>query len=104
MGRVVQDNAEQHRYELLIDGQLAAFADYTFDAGVISFTHTESLPEFAGTGAAKQLVAEMLDDAHHRALAVLPQCSFVASTIRKSPGDYLDLVPVDRRAEFDLPA
>jgi predicted GNAT family acetyltransferase len=103
MGRIVSDNTGLQRYELHIDGELAAFADYTLDSGLISFTHTEALPEFTGTGAAKQLVAEMLDDAHGRALAVLPHCTYVASTIRKNPAVYLDLVPVDRRAEFDLP-
>lgn len=104
MARVVTDNAERHRYELNIDGELAAFADYRLDAGLLEVTRTESLPEFAGTGAARQLVTEMLDDAHGRALAVLPHCSYVAAIIRKNPSDFLDLVPVDRRAEFDLPA
>ncbi len=37
-----------------------------------------------------------------RGLAVLPDCPFVRGWIAKHP-DYADLVPADRRADYDLP-
>lgn len=52
--------------------------------------------ELAGTGAARQLVSEILTDARHRGLAVLPYCSYVAGFIRKNSEQYLDLVPTER--------
>ncbi|WP_420803744.1 GNAT family N-acetyltransferase [Saccharopolyspora erythraea] len=43
----------------------------------------------------------MLDSARERGLEVLPHCPFVRSWIARHP-EYLELVPEDRRAEFDL--
>ena len=104
MSQIVTDNIERSRFELHIDGELAAFEDYTLEPGVISFNHTESLPAFAGQGVARMLVEEILAEARRRGLSVLPYCGYVAGIIRKNPDAYLDLVPADRRADFNLPA
>jgi len=102
MTSVLTDNVESSRFEYHIDGQLAAFEDYVLSTGAISVTHTEVLPEFAGKSIARLFVTELLDDLRARGLAVWPDCPYVAGFIRKNP-EYLDLVPEDRRAEFDLP-
>jgi len=90
------------RYELRIDGQLAALEVYRLEPGAISFDHTETLPGFEGHGAARRLTEHILEDARRRGLAVLPRCPYVAAFIKRHPDTYLDLVPPDRRAEFDL--
>lgn len=97
------DNTEEHRYEYYVDGALAAVEDYTREADVISFTHTEALPGFSGSGAARELVRGILDEATTRGLQVLPYCGYVAAFIGKHADEYVRLVPVDRRAEFGLP-
>jgi predicted GNAT family acetyltransferase len=96
------NDTDAARYELRIDGALAAIETYTLEPGVISFNHTEALEGFEGTGAARQLTEGILDDARARRLAVLPYCPYVASFIGRHPDTYLDLVPADRRAEFGL--
>ena len=102
MTTTLTDDTGASRFELHIDGELAAFEDYTLDDGVISFDHTEALDGFEGTGAARQLAERILDEARRRGLDVLPVCPYIASFIGKHPETYLDLVPADRRAGFGL--
>ena len=102
MTTTLTDDPGAGRYELRIDGEVAAFEDYTLGDGVISFDHTEAMEGFEGTGAARQLAERVLDEARRRGLDVLPVCPYIASFIARHPEAYLDLVPVDRRAEFGL--
>jgi predicted GNAT family acetyltransferase len=96
------DDTGAGRYELRIDGALAAIEEYTLEDGVISFNHTEALEGFEGTGAARQLAERILDEVRTRGLQVLPVCPYLSSFIAKHPEAYLELVPADRRAEFGL--
>ncbi len=104
MSVTVRDNPDQHRYEILVDDQLAGFGDYKLSPGRIAFTHTEVDDAFAGQGLAGQLVADELADARRRGLAVLPFCPYVRKVIARSPEQYLDLVPAEDRSRFTLPA
>ena len=99
----VRDNPAEHRFEITDGGDLAGFADYTINGDVISFPHTETLPGNEGRGLARQLVEFALADARERQLAVLPKCWFVSKVIAHKPGDFLDLVPVDAIATYNLP-
>jgi predicted GNAT family acetyltransferase len=47
--------------------------------------------QLSGRGLAKELVKHALDDARRRNLTVVPQCSFVASFIKRNP-EYEDLL------------
>lgn len=96
------DDTGAGRYELRIDGALAAIEEYTLEDGVISFNHTEALEGFEGTGAARQLAERILDEVRTRGLQVLPVCPYLSSFIAKHPEAYLELVLADRRAEFGL--
>ncbi len=104
MAETVTDHEAEQRYELQIDGSVAAVVEYTLRPGVIALNHTETRPDFEGRGVAARLVRAVLDDARTRNLAVLPFCPYVNETIRRHPEEYLGLVPPDRRARFDLPA
>ena len=99
----VRDNPAKHRYEILDGGELAGFAEYTVDADVITFPHTETLAGHEGKGIARQLVEFALADARTRGLAVLPKCWYVSKVIADKPGQYLDLVPAAARALYNLP-
>jgi|SRR5829696_7473836 len=96
------DDPQRGRLEVLVDGRRAGYAAYRRRPGAIAFTHTEIEPEFEGGGLGGTLVREALSRARDEGTAVLPICPFVRSYIARHP-DQLDLVPADRRSEFDLP-
>ena len=78
----VRDNPEHNRYEIYDGEKLAGFSTYKLTSGTIAFTHTEVDPD-SRQGLAKQLVAEELDDARRRGLAVLPFCPYVRKFIAR---------------------
>ncbi|TCJ28620.1 GNAT family N-acetyltransferase [Nocardioides jejuensis] len=98
---VVRDNPAEHRYEIHVDGSLAGFTVYEPHEGLLAFVHTEIDEAYAGQGLAKILIRETLDDVRARGLVLLPFCPFVRGFIQKNR-DYVDLVPEDQRARFDL--
>ncbi len=99
----VRDNHAQHRYEITDGDHLVGFVEYTIDGDLITFPHTETLPGNEGKGIARQLVEFALADARNRQLSVAPACWFVSKVIADKPSEYLDLVPSDIRASFNLP-
>lgn len=90
------DNAAASRYEILLDGAVAGFAQYRLRGGSMVFTHTEVRDEFEGRGLGSRLVGAALDGARAAGLRVVPLCSFVAWYIQRNPG-YRDLVDDDYR-------
>ncbi|HYN73537.1 MAG TPA: GNAT family N-acetyltransferase [Nakamurella sp.] len=99
---VVTDAPALHRFEIHVGGDLAGFTVYRTQGGRYAFTHTEIDSNFSGGGLASILVRDTLDEMRRRGVAVLPYCPFVRRYISLHP-NYLDLVPADARAEFDLP-
>ncbi|MDO8732551.1 MAG: GNAT family N-acetyltransferase [Actinomycetota bacterium] len=81
----------------------AGLAEYTIEGDRISLTHTETSPEFAGRGLAKQLIIFALESARERGLQVLPFCPYALRVIADNPETFLDLVPADARVQFNLP-
>ena len=69
--------------------------------GVITFIHTEIDPAREGEGLGTHLVKAALDTARAEGLAVLPYSPCVRDFIDRHR-EYLDLVPVERRAKFAL--
>jgi len=51
----IVNNKAQYRFELMVDGHLAA-AYYKLDGSVITFEHTEASPELGGRGVGSKLV------------------------------------------------
>lgn len=80
----VIDNADRTRFELAVEGHIA-FAAYTMDGDVITFTHTIVPKELEGRGIASRLIDHALGDVKARGLKIVPQCPFVAAYIRKHP-------------------
>jgi predicted GNAT family acetyltransferase len=98
----VVDDQEQSRYEVHLDGETVATADYVKQPGIVSFTHTETFTGHKGQGLAGRMIDRALRDAREEELEVVPFCSFVADYVGDHR-EFLDLVPADRRAEFGLP-
>jgi predicted GNAT family acetyltransferase len=86
----VVNNPAQYRYELAVDGHIAA-TYYKIADGVITFVHTEVPPELAGKGIGSKLVMGALDQVRADGLKVIAQCPFVKGWIDKH-ADYADLL------------
>jgi predicted GNAT family acetyltransferase len=97
----VVDVPEWARFEIHVDGKLAGFVAYKIHPGIITFTHTEIDDAYSGQGLGGTLVRTALDTARARRLGVRPVCPFVRRWISRHP-DYVDLVPENERARFDL--
>jgi predicted GNAT family acetyltransferase len=97
-----RDDPEAGRLEILVGGRRAGYAAYRRRPGAIAFTHTEIEPEFEGKGLGGKLIREALSRARAEGMSVLPFCPFVREYIERHP-DQLDLVPAERREEFELP-
>ncbi|MEZ0073433.1 GNAT family N-acetyltransferase [Planotetraspora sp. GP83] len=92
----VVDNPGAARYEILVDGRIAGFAQYRLRPGKIIFTHTEIRDEFEGQGLGGKLVSTALDGSRAAGLEVTPLCPFVAGYIQRHP-EYRDLVDENYR-------
>ena len=97
----VRDSPDELRYEAVVDGELAGFAAYSTQPGLIVFVHTEVKDGFEGHGVGSILIRDALDDARRRGFEVLPFCPFVNSFIAEHR-EFVDLVPGSRRQEFGL--
>ena len=97
----IHDNAEETRFEITVDGDLAGYVDYTRDGDEYSLPHTRVFSQFEGRGIGGQLITGALTEIASRGGSVLPFCPFVPKVIRDHP-EFLDLVPEDRRAGFGL--
>ena len=90
MNNSVSNNRAHQRYELAVDGHIAA-TYYTFADGVITFVHTEVPPELGGKGIGSKLIKGALDQVRADGLKVIAQCPFVKAFIEKNPA-YQDLL------------
>ena len=86
----VRTNIAEHRYELTVEGHLAA-TYYQIANGVITFVHTEVPDALAGRGVGSKLVKGALDQVRSQGLKVVAQCPFVKAYIEKH-AEYADLL------------
>lgn len=98
---VVADAPARERFEISVEGEVVGFTTYHRGSHALALIHTEVDPEHEGEGLASRLIAGALDAARAEGIPVLPFCPFVRAFIEKHK-EYLDLVPVERRAEFRL--
>jgi uncharacterized protein len=90
MTDTVNNNTAKHRFELEVEGHLAA-AYYERSGNVITFKHTEVPAELGGKGVGSRLVKGALDQVRAEGLQVVAQCPFVKAWIGKNPA-YADLL------------
>ncbi len=87
----LRKNEPAGRYELLLDGEVAALADFHVDGDRVVFPHTETTPALRGRGLAAEVVRFALDDVRPSGRSVVPACWFVAEFIDDHP-EYADLL------------
>jgi uncharacterized protein len=98
---VVSDAPERKRFEVTVDGELAGFLVYRAREGLLALIHTEVEDAYEGRGLGGRLARFALDRAREQGVAVLPFCPFVNEWIKRHR-EYVDLVPPQYRASFDL--
>ncbi len=86
----IRNNPAKGRYELAVEGHIAA-TYYDISGSVITFTHTEVLKELEGRGIGSKLIKGVLDQVRAQGLKVVPQCPFVNAYIGKH-SEYADLL------------
>jgi predicted GNAT family acetyltransferase len=86
----IVNNSEKHRYELAVEGHIAA-TYYKIVDRVITFIHTEVPPELGGKGIGSKLIRGALDQVRADGLKVIAECPFVKAFIDKNP-NYQDLL------------
>jgi uncharacterized protein len=97
----VRHDADRHRFEIVVDDEVAGFTEYRAAPGVRAFVHTVIDDRFGGQGLGGKLVRGALDETRADGLAVEPYCEFVRGWIGKHP-EYVDLVPEAERERFEV--
>jgi len=80
----VTRNDSARRYELKVDGALAAFSEIIVGEGSVVFNHTETLPAFSGQGLGLELTAAAVADAVQRGETIIPICPFVRRYLERN--------------------
>jgi NAD+ kinase len=88
---VVVDDFEQHRYEILLGGEVAGVLHYRRSDGLIELQHTEIDAAYEGRGLASRLAAAALDEARARHTPVEVTCPFVTGWLQRHP-EYADVL------------
>jgi len=97
----VRHTPEKTRYEVLVDDEVAGFAEYAAVRGErIVFTHTEISPAFEGRGLGSRLIAFALADARDREQQIVPICPFVAKYVHAHP-EYVPFLDPRIRPAFE---
>ena len=91
MDVTVQDNPDRRRFEILLDGEVAGFADYQARDGAVVIVHSEVDPAYRGKGLGGQLAQQTLDALRERAVKVVPACPFFARYVADHP-EYQEIV------------
>ena len=82
---MIVDAQAAHRYEAIVEGDLAGFLDYIEKRRRLALVHTEVLPGHQGQGIAGGLVRFALDDARRRELRVIASCPYVRAYVERHP-------------------
>ena len=87
----LRNNSQQHRYELVDNGEVVGLAEYTLDGDAVVFTHTEVGQGHEGKGYGSKLAKLALDDAVAANRKIVAHCEFIASYLSRHPeyGDAL---------------
>jgi predicted GNAT family acetyltransferase len=87
----VTRNDERGRFEAILDGEVAGYAEFKPGEGRIEFTHTVVDDAYEGKGVGSTLVRGALDQVRADGLEVIATCQFVKSYIERHQ-EYADLL------------
>jgi hypothetical protein len=79
-----RNNQSASCYKLEVDRE-TAIATYRLKGNIITFIHTEALPEISGQGAVARLIAVALEDVRARGRKFRSICPLVTSYAQRHP-------------------
>jgi predicted GNAT family acetyltransferase len=81
----VRKATERSRFEAVIDGDVAGYADYSEDDETVVFPHVEVLPAWRGQGVASTVVRQAFDEAIASGKTITPLCPFAVGFVKRHP-------------------
>lgn len=85
---ILKNNSAANRYELVADGNVVGFCDYTVSGDTVTITHTEIGKEHAGKGYGSALAKQVLGQLQANNQKLVPQCEFIAGYVQKKQPEY----------------
>lgn len=90
----LRKNESENRYEIVVDGEVAGFIDFSRNERVVDLPHTEVDQAYQGQGLAAQLADFALEDIREAGLLVKPTCPYIAKHIERNP-DFETILAAD---------
>ncbi len=86
---VVSRTDDRDRYELDVDGQVVAFAEFADHGRLITIPYIETDPQHRGKGYSSMLMDGVIDDLRTRGVQVRATCSVARAHISKHAAELL---------------
>lgn len=96
----VENNEAAHRYEVMVDGELAGLTTYLCQDDRVVFDHAEVYPRFEGHGIGGALAGAALSDVIAQGKVITPVCPFIVDYLARHPA-YLKHVDDAHREEIE---
>jgi predicted GNAT family acetyltransferase len=80
-----RDNAMRSRFELYVDGRIAAYLKYSMHGGQINLVDGAEHVGFRDQGLDMTLMRNVMLNAHKRRLSIVPQCPMAFSFLADNP-------------------
>lgn len=100
--RVIENNQELGRYELYEQGDLAGFVQYSMSGDELWCHYIQLKRRYKSESLVEELLLHVLEDVHHRRLAIMPFCPAMRAFMVERPG-YAQLIPPLWNARFLAP-
>jgi hypothetical protein len=81
----VRKSTERLRFEAVIDGDVAGYADYSEDDQTVEFPHVEVTRKWQGQGIASSLVRQAFDEVIASGKTITPVCPFAVGFVKRHP-------------------
>lgn len=91
----LRNNPDQHRYELLVDGQVVCLVEYAVKPDGLRLQHTEVVAGNEGKGYGSAMAQQLLDELTRRQQPIMPRCEFLIGYLNRHP-EYAALVKAEQ--------
>jgi predicted GNAT family acetyltransferase len=87
-GSVIRHD-DRGRYELDVDGEVVAFAEFSVDGGSIVIPYIETAPQHRGNGYSSMLMDGVIDDLRTRGVTVRATCPVARAHLASNAAELL---------------